>query len=161
MAIEGICSCVLPPSESVKVWRFVLPFCTLRHPHDVRLCYVYPSVYLRVRGIAVIAARTARRRRQNNRNIRRKVFSPSAPCTRCTSQVDGTGNGNGVGYSIAARVMEQYPGPGELQVQVRYGDRIEDILENMPSPDDAPEWSSTPSSQEFHQGGREIMLDVS
>lgn len=57
--------------------------------------------------------------------------------------------------------MEQYPGPGELQVQVRYGDRIEDILENMPSPDDAPEWSSTPSSQEFHQGGREIMLDVS
>eukprot|EP00752_Nemacystus_decipiens_P002278 g2159.t1 len=77
------------------------------------------------------------------------------------SEVDGTGTGNAVFYSVATRVVEQYPGPGaRLQVQVRYGDTMEDMLENMPDPADTPEWSWTPSSQEIHQGGREIMLNV-
>lgn len=86
-----------------------------------------------------------------------------APRPRRKSQVDGTGSGNGVmAYSIAARVVEQNPGPGsKLQVQLRFGETIEDMLENMPDPADAPEWYSTPSSQEIHRGEREIMLDVS
>lgn len=58
-------------------------------------------------------------------------------------------------------MVEQYSGPNKLQVQVRYGGAIEDMLEIVPNPADAPGWPSTPSSQQIHQGGREIMLDVS
>lgn len=85
------------------------------------------------------------------------------PHTRCTSQDNGSdsGNGNGMTYSIATRVVEQYPGTSKLQVQVRYSDTVEDTLENMPNPADALEWFSMPSSQQIYQGGREIALDVS
>lgn len=64
-------------------------------------------------------------------------------------------------YSIATRVVAQDPGPSKLQVQVRYGDTVEDMLENVPNPADSPEWSSAPSSHQIFKGGREIMIDVS
>lgn len=88
-----------------------------------------------------------------------------APRTRRTSihtaQDGGSGSGNGMAYSIVSRVVEQYPGPSVLQVQVQYSGTVGDMLENMPDAADAPEFSSTPSSQEIYRGGREIMLDVS
>lgn len=95
-------------------------------------------------------------------HVRKSILDAARSSRKCTWQVDGTGNADGMVYSVATRVVQQYPGPGSrLQVQVLYGDTIEDMLENMPDPADAPGWSWTPSSQEIHQGGREIRIDVS